>query len=139
MSKPTEQKGFTLIELMIVIAVLAVIIALAFPSYLDQIRKARRAEATQMLLEVAGEQERFFTRNNAYAADMTTLGYGANNQPTENGHYLISTARVVNPPSYTITAVPQGDQAKDTLCATLGLNSLGQKSEGGTGTVTDCW
>lgn len=139
MNNRNFSRGFTMIELMIVIIIMVIIISFAYPAYNDQIRKSRRAEATGKLLEVAGAQERFFTRNNAYAANMTTLGYGADNEPTANGHYLVATARVVNPPSYTITATPQGDQANDALCANLTLNSLGQKGETGTGQVKDCW
>ena len=130
--------GFTLIELMIVIMILGIIVAIAYPSYLGQLRSTRRAEAQTLLLEAQSKQERFFTENNTYANNMTAMGYGNNNEPSENGWYNVSVT-ASSATTFTLSAAPQNDQTKDTECATLTMNHLGVKGESGTGTPADCW
>lgn len=132
------QGGVTLIELMIVILIVSILAAFAYPSYTNQVRSARRTEAHTMLLEAQSKQERFFTENNTYAANMTALGYGNNNEPTESGWYIASvTASTAT--TFTLSAAPQNDQQKDTICSTLSIDHLGQKGESGTGQPDDCW
>ncbi len=72
---------------MITLAIVAIIATIAYPTYLNQVRKARRVEGKSLLLEAQGKQERFFTENNSYALNMSALGYGANNVITEDGWY----------------------------------------------------
>ncbi len=143
--------GFTLIELMIVIMIISILVSIAYPSYLNQMRSSRRAEGQTLLLEAQSKQERFFTENNSYGSIMFNLGYGVagnNSESTENGWYLVSAA--VTPggcapgtatpcTGFTLSAAPQNDQAKDAECATLTINHLGVKGELGTGTAADCW
>lgn len=137
----THQTGFSLIELMIVVAILAIVAALAYPSYKDQIRKTRRSEATQMLMEVAAQQERFFTNNNRYAADMTELGYGNANQLTEKGFYSVSTSATNAPIGFSATAVPQNDQANDAYCDEFSIDNVGNKDAGDSSAdaIRNCW
>ncbi len=141
--------GFTLTELMITVAVVAIIAAVAYPTYLDQVRKARRVEGKSLLLEAQGKQERFFTEQNSYALNMTALGYAVNSVATEDGWYNISIANasplgcapgtITACTGFTLSAAPQKDQVNDAACGTLGVNNFGQKTISGTSTVQDCW
>jgi len=139
--RPSRTFGFTLIEVMIVVAVVAILAAIAYPSYQEHVRKSRRTEAKTLLLEAQARQEQFFTENNAYAATMSALGYDDNDQPTEENWYTVAVSAVTAPPNpaFTLTATSQGDQANDTRCGNLTLDSFGQKGESGTGTAQDCW
>ena len=137
MIKMKNQKGFTLIEVMIAVAILGIIAAIAVPSYSSFMTKTRRADAIVMLTDIAGEQQRFFSEQNRYATSMTELGYGADPLPSKEGWYSIS---VVTPTqtSYVLTAAPiAGEpQANDTECGDFTLNSGGVKDSGG---GIDCW
>ncbi|MDE2088436.1 MAG: type IV pilin protein [Gammaproteobacteria bacterium] len=137
MKHPNQNKGFTLIELMVALAVFAILAAIAYPSYMSQVRKTRRADAQSMLLDASQREMRYYTANNTYTNDMTKLDYSAaNNVPTEHGYYLVSVA-AANASSFTLQAVPQGDQTNDS-CGTLKIDNLGQKTATG-GTAADCW
>jgi type IV pilus assembly protein PilE len=131
---------------MVVVAIVAILAAIAYPSYLDQMRRSRRAEGKALLMEAQAKQERFFTENNSYAPDMTTLGYGDDDAPTENGWYEVSVTEdpatcVPTTPctGFTLTADPKNDQANDAQCAKLSIDYLGQRADTGTGTPQDCW
>jgi len=75
MIKKSNEKGFTLIEMMIVIAVIGIIAAIALPSYIDSVRKARRVDAKTGLTEAALRQENFYARNATYTTDLRQVGY----------------------------------------------------------------
>lgn len=122
--------GFTLIELMFVVAIVAILLALAYPSYVDQVRKARRSDATSTLTDRAQSLERCFTRFNAYndAACPSPVG------PSEEGFYAITA--VITATSYTLTATPQGDQAND-ACVAFTVDYLGNKTPAAGG--ARCW
>lgn len=129
--------GFTLIEIMIVVVIIGVLAAIAFPSYTNHVIKTRRAAAAACLLENAQLMERFFTTNLTYVG-ATVNQCGGN----VSGHYQISLSGPAQARSYTLQAVPQGQQAtRDTKCATLRVTSQGVRSVTGTlsGTPTDCW
>ncbi|MBX2881160.1 MAG: type IV pilin protein [Granulosicoccus sp.] len=133
-----KNKGFTMVELLIVVAIMGIITAIAIPSYSGYVTESRRTDAKTLLLEAAGEQTRFFSENNSYAASMTAMGYSDNSEPTESGHYTVSvTASTAS--SFTLTATAVGDQTSDTECGNLTINSVGIKTESGTGTNADCW
>jgi type IV pilus assembly protein PilE len=85
MRKQKKTLGFTLVELMVVVAVAGIIAAIAYPSYLEQVRKARRADAKAALTEVAQKLEALYARNASYSDDLTDIGYPNstwNNVPT---------------------------------------------------------
>jgi len=137
-----NSRGFTLIEAMIVVAVIGIIVAIAFPSFTEYMRKARRVDAMSLLQEAAGEQVRYFSDNNRYAKDMQELGYGAVAAITAEGYYTVTTSYPNAPltSSFVLTAKPVtgGLQEKDTLCESMTINSNGVK--GATGKLgTDCW
>jgi len=131
-----SSRGFTLIELMITVAVLGIIVAIAYPAYIDFIERSRRAEAHEALQNVATLQEQFYTNNKGYSDSLSELGVSAT---TENGYYQlqdpISTSNTIDgfAQAYTISATAQGSQADDTECGTIQLDSNGNQSP------PDCW
>ena len=128
-------RGFTLIELMIVIAIVALIIAFGYPSYRNQVMKSNRADAKIFMLEIADRQERFYSDRGTYTTDVTDLGF--TNTTSPDGHYTVA---VTDDPAnditvtYQITATPQGPQTKDT-CSSFTIDSLGNKSA----SPAKCW
>lgn len=141
--KPDKMKGMTLIELMIVIAVLGIIVAIGYPSYQDQVRKTRRAEGIGELLELADRMERHYadlgTYDQADGSDMTAAAIFRST--TTNGYYTLSVDAGTNNVSYTVRATPtsKGNQNKD-KCNTFIINSLGNKSLSGNSIpLEQCW
>ena len=141
--KTKQNNGFTLIELMIVVAVLAVIVAIAYPGFLGQIQKARRADAKQALLDVAARLEQYYQDNKGYptAANMSSLGYGGATFTSQEGYYTIGFNGVPTVTTFSIQAVPVAGttQADDTDCATFRLDHLGVRSVTGSMTADRCW
>ena len=136
-----KTRGFTLIELMIVVAILAIVAAIGYPSYLEQVKKSRRAEGMGHLLELADRMERFYSDKGTYAG--ATLGTTSGNvfvATTEGGHYTLSIGAQDNV-AFTISVTPtsKGKQNTD-KCHTFTLTSLGVKSVSGGSLSTDaCW
>ncbi|MES1951488.1 type IV pilus biogenesis protein PilE [Salinisphaera sp. S4-8] len=130
-------KGFTLIELMITVAIVGILAAIAYPSYLDQVRQSRRADAQSALLQAANRQERYFTTQYTYADTLDKLGMPA---VTENDAYTLNVRGDAN--GFVITATAQNDQVNDD-CTSLTINERGQKAANGTGSNTaisqQCW
>lgn len=143
-------RGFTLIELMITVAVVAILAAIAYPSYLDQIRKSRRADAKAVLLETAQWMERFYTEHNCYhraspPCSNTTITVAlptylaASPKEGATKYYNLSLS-AVTANTYTLQAVPTGAQSSDG-CKTLTLTNTGARGLAGspTKTVDECW
>lgn len=141
--------GFTLVELMIACVVLAIIVAIAVPSYQAQVRKSRRADARNAILDLAGREEKYLSIANSYSQTPSDVGYAGANFPitVNNGYYQVTV--VVPDPnqapgitSYLITATYFGPQVTDTDCAQFSVNQLGQQaalnSAGAPNTAT-CW
>lgn len=137
------QKGFTLIELMIVVAVIGILAAIAYPSYNQYITKSKRASAESFMLALASKQVQYMLDAREYAPDLATLGYTASTVPKEvSDSYDIAVAanNGATPPTFTVTATPKSIQAsQDTMCAMLTLNQAGTKGISGTGAVANCW
>lgn len=126
-----RRMGFTLIEMMIVVAVIAILAAIALPSYQDQVRKSRRADALRVLGEIRMAQER-------WRADRPTYGTLAEvGNPGAGSSYYTYTVTDNTATAYTITATAQGAQANDkqggTSCTPLTINQAGTK------TPAACW
>lgn len=119
-------RGFTLIELMIVVAVIGILAAVAYPSYVDSVRKGKRASAQAHLMDVAQSQQRYLLDNRSFAADLTSLNMTT---PADvSSFYTITIALVAGPPpSFTITATPKAGtaQASD---VTLTIDAAGAKT-----------
>jgi type IV pilus assembly protein PilE len=101
----TKTKGFTLIELMIVVVILGVIAAIALPAYQGYAQRARRADAKTSLLELQMAMEKWRANNPTYTTDMTDLGYaGATNQASKEGYYTLDIPSAASAAGYTLTA-----------------------------------
>ena len=130
--------GFTLIELMIVVAIIGVLAAIAVPMYGSYVEKSRRTDGKAKLMQVAQSLERCFTTLSAYNnnnCDVITGGAFVDVTSDEN-FYIVSAT--VTSTAFTLTATPQGAQANDADCRTLTLDHLGQKSATGANTGK-CW
>ena len=139
LSRIRKSRGFTLMEVMIVVVILGLLAAIAYPSYQDYVIRGNRSAAQSFMLEVASRQERFLLDARAYAADIAALGMSVPSSVSAN--YTITSAPTAGPPpGYTVTATPIGNQlAKDTLCLTLTINATGTKTASGSGGVSQCW
>ena len=140
---PSAISGFTLMELMIAVAVVAILGTIAMVSYSSQILKSRRTDARSAVLDLAGREEKLFSTTNAYSAAPSDLGYGAVGDPWPitigSGYYQVR-VDVANPPiSYLVTATAIGSQVKDTGCATLMVDQLGSQTSTGGETAATCW
>ncbi len=133
--------GFTLVELLIVIAIVAVLAAIAVPGYNRQVEKTRRSDAMTALTHAASMQERFYMRNNTYTGNVNDLGGVGGTLNSPEGYYTVSVDNTSCPNSqpngscFTLTATAAGVQANDTHCATFTLTDTGAKSA----TNNDCW
>ena len=126
-------KGFTLMEVMIVVAIIAIIVAVALPSYQQQVLRTNRTDGWAMMHKMMQHQERFFTNNLTYTTNLTQLGYGsATNVATPEGRYTIAAAACGGgiTECVQLTATAQAPQTNDTSDGGphLSLNSLGVKT-----------
>lgn len=136
---PARHSGFTLIELMITLVVVAILAAVAIPSYSSYtLRNTRVAAQTYMAL-LAGKQEQYLLDSRQYASAVSLLSLDL---PSHlSGKYTVTMTAVnsATPPSFVVTATPAGSQASDTKCAILTLSNTGAKTATGTGGVSACW
>lgn len=124
--------GFTLIELMIVVAIVAILAAIAYPSYQEHVRKTRRAQARTDMMSTVQMLERTYSARNSYAS--FTNAMITSTQPM---FYTITFASAPTATEFTLQAVPQGGQVND-KCGTLTLNQAGTRTVSGSD-VGDCW
>ena len=142
---PRSGRGFTLIELMITVAIVGILATIAYPLYTDQVRKSRRVDARSLVLQAANREEQIYTARNAYVSGMDALGLS---EVTDNGAYKVTaTAKGSDDQGYriTATAVAAKGQDQDT-CRTLSVDESGRRTAwtgAGLGSGTDvsdeCW
>ena len=129
----SSQKGFTLIELMVVVVVAAILAAIAYPSYQNYVMRAKRAEGRATLLDAAAKEERYYSDANQYG----TLADAGISSTSESGYYSISISRQNANQNFTLTATPASFADND--CGALTLSNAGDKDNGGTEDTAYCW
>jgi type IV pilus assembly protein PilE len=156
--KSQPAAGFTLIELMITVAIVGILATVAATSYSSQMIKSRRTDARNALLDLAGREEKLFSTTNQYSPSPAALGYGTaasfpappSGIPVGSSGTNYYNVSVVEPDtlyqgglanSYVIVATPIAgtQQAGDSLCTSLIVNQLGQQTSTGTATAATCW
>lgn len=137
----SQQRGITLIELMIVVVIVGILASIAYPGYQEYTRRAKRAEGKALLSEIAARMERYYFDNNTYTDDLTEIGYSSETPTSAEGHY---TASVEDGPSgdiatsYTLRITPEG-AFEDTRCGELTLDSRGVKGSSVDDAAETCW
>lgn len=135
-------RGFSLIELMIVIAIIGILAGIAYPSYTQSVRKSHRTEAKEALLAAAGRQERHYLQQNVYVIDNADIA-DVSRDVTTNGYYNITTASCSGSSDtcFVMTATAVGAQASDTDCGTFTIDNTGARtSRTSAGALTtECW
>lgn len=137
-------RGFTLIEVMIVVAIVGILAAVAYPAYQNSIMKSRRSTAQSCLLELGQFMERFYSTNMRYDEDRdgaaVTLPAGGCRTDLEDHYTFQFGSGQPTESTYTLEAVPGTVQAKlDSKCKTLSVTHTGEKKVSGSGAVGTCW
>lgn len=129
-------RGVTLMELMIVVVVIGILTAIAYPSYRQYVAKAKRNEAKSALLQIATLQERYYLQNATYTADMTKLGFPvSDNFLTDSESYIVDVT-AASASAFSATATYQKGDAEVDKCATFSIDGAGQKTST---PHDDCW
>ena len=141
-----KQAGFTLIELMIAVVVIALLAMVAIPAYNDSVTKGRRADAKSSLSTAAARQEQFFMDNKTYTTDLTDIGFigSATSVASLDGNYTVSVATpTAGCPIATCFELRAAPNKSDGYCQTFTLNSVGTQGVTGspapTQTANECW
>ena len=130
-----QNNGFTLIELMLVLAIVGVLSAVALAYYGNQVTSSNRTEGRAALLQTASSLEKCRSLYGSYNHANCNVVTAFN---TESGHYAISVG-AMTATTFTLNAAPQNAQAGDGDCATLSVTNTGIKGTSGTLPVSDCW
>jgi type IV pilus assembly protein PilE len=148
--RPSRSAGFTLVELMVVVVVVAILATIALPSYQASVRKSRRTEVKTALLDLAGREERFMATNGSYTTSLSQLGWSSST--TSSGYYTIVTPTVTagaaatltasaTPSTFLLAATTAGVQTKDTSCTKFTVDQAGNQLsyDSSSAVSTGCW
>jgi type IV pilus assembly protein PilE len=137
-------RGFTLIELMIVVAIIGILAAVAYPAYNSSVRKSRRADAKTALVDLAQREERFMSTANTYSNKPADLGYPTGTAfpmsvlTGSKSYYTIDFSVAPTTSKFAATATPVGDQLQD-KCGSYTIDQSGAQKVGGPASAADCW
>lgn len=137
------RRGFTLIEVVIVVLIVGLLAAIAYPSYQSQVVKSRRSSAKAALMEAVNRQEQFILDHATYTIDMRQLGFASDPAVTDDGYYMFDAAAggcgtIVRCYSLTANPVSGTSQASDPECTSFSVTSTGAQTATGSG-GSDCW
>ena len=127
--------GMTLMELMIVVVIIGILTAIAFPNYREFVARAKRTEAKAALLKIATNQERFYLQNSTFTTDMTMLGFADDPYVSDSESYSVSVT-AADASDYTAVATYQFADAENDKCGTWQIDGRGDKTSA---PYTDCW
>ncbi|WP_460713988.1 type IV pilin protein [Lysobacter terrae] len=140
-----SRRGFTLIELVVVIAIVGILATIAIPTFMDQIRKSRRSDAMQALSELQLKQERWRASHTTYTSTLSDIG---GESPLPSGYYTVAASTPADASGctcssstcYAFTATATGSQASDSKCATMVLSvQCGKVTKTSTPSGNTCW
>jgi type IV pilus assembly protein PilE len=144
MRNPRTSSGFTLIEIMIVLAIVGILAAIAYPSYEEYVKHGNRSEGQALLHEAAARQERYFAQNNAYITDQDDIANLAlphtedTTVTSSTGKYTLTVSTEDDDGGYTLTVSPESFD--DDACGDLTLSAVGTRGRSGSDkTVEECW
>lgn len=147
-----QSTGFTLLELMVVIAIIGILAAVAYPSYLGQLQQSRRSDAKIILMEIINRQEVFKSNYGVYTTVViapsgcagAACGLNLASANGKEGYYAVTaaagpTGSIASSVTLTAARIAGAAQANDAACASFTLTSTGVKGVTGTASVADCW
>ena len=145
-----KNSGFSLIELMIVIAIVAILAAIGYPSYQQYVTRSQRSVAINTVMDIAARQNQYFTNNKVYTSSLADLGftldangdyYVDENGSSDSTDGLYKMTVTASSPflTFTVTATPTTKMSKDTECKAYSLTDTGTRSVSGSLSVKDCW
>lgn len=138
-----RSRGFTIVEVLLVVVIVAVLTGIALPAYRDSVTKARRSDAKTALLAVSNRQESHMMDRSTYTENMVDLGFGVDPMISEEGYYRVDAAPCAGGSigsCYVLTATPLAGEAQagDTRCTNFILDSNGARSANGSA-AAECW
>jgi type IV pilus assembly protein PilE len=128
--------GFSLIELMVVVVIIAILASIAVPAYNNSVRKSRRTEAKTAIMDLAAREERYFATQNMYTSNASSLAYGSGTWPISTGNYYVISSVVSSAPTATtpgtyvlqVTPAAGSPQLNDKSCQTFQVDQTGTQS-----------
>ena len=135
-----NQRGFSLMEMLVTITILMILAAVAIPNYRNHVLRTQRSEAMAGLMRIAAAQEKFYLQNNRYTTALDESGLNLDTATTNN-HYTLSVLTATQN-GFNAIAVPAGTQADDEVCRLFSIDERGRKlaqDVDGTATTDTCW
>tara|TARA_E500000178_G_scaffold353416_1_gene419294 strand:+ start:2202 stop:2615 length:414 start_codon:yes stop_codon:yes gene_type:complete len=133
-----KNRGMTLVELLIVVAIVVILASIALPSWNSQVQKARRADAKSILMAVLVEQEKYRANNGSYAPSMSALGFGSYNSPSRDYYNIsiVSSSEI----AFVASASPNTNGGQDNdLCGTFAVDQSGPNESDVYASISECW